>query len=144
MNQRKCIAQRAAYLVLPGFASLLRRARPVAAPAPLRGTVGLVAADRRTGLHLCVPLSTHLWLLCFVNRWEVTDFWHPGILERESLTGKHVTHLWEHRGTDAGPTGDQTIGSRPRAAALVGHRQRHRLGNRIPSQQTVSDKYLLA
>src|SRR5229473_3054000 len=47
--QRKRIAQRVTYLVLPGFAPLLRRARPVGAPAPLRGAGGLVAAHGRAG-----------------------------------------------------------------------------------------------
>jgi hypothetical protein len=85
--QRKPIAQRAAYLVLPGFAPLLRRARPVVAPAPLRCAVALVAAHRCAGVHLCVPLSSHLQLLCLVDQWPVTDFWHPGDLESEFLPG---------------------------------------------------------
>src|SRR5258706_2778686 len=70
----KRIAQWPSYLVLPGFAPLLRRARPVVTPAPLRGTVGLVAAHRHTGTHLCVPLSSHLQLLCLVYELEVIDF----------------------------------------------------------------------
>src|SRR6266516_6434233 len=98
--QRKRLAQRAAYLVLPGFAPLLRCAWPVGAPTPLRCAVGLVAAHGRAGVPLCVPLSTHLRLLCFFDQWEVADFWHPGILERESLAGDHVAPLWESRGLD--------------------------------------------
>ena len=98
--QRKPIAQRAAYLVLPGFTPLLRRARPVVAPTPLRRAGGLVAAHGRAGIHLCVPLSTHLRLLCLVDQWAVSDFWHPGVLDGESLPGAHVTHLWESRGLD--------------------------------------------
>ena len=142
--QRKPIAQRTAYLVLPDFAPLLRRARPIVAPTSLRCAGGPVAAHERAGIPLCVPLSSHLQLLCFVDQWEVADFWHPGILERESLAGDHVAHLWESRGSDAGHPGDQAIGGSPQAAALVGHRQRHRLGSRVSSGRTVSGKSLVA
>src|SRR2546426_12042626 len=142
--QRRLIAQRAAYLVLPGFTPLLRRARPVVAPVPLRCAVGLVATHGRAGVFLCVPLSSHLRLLCLVDQWAVTDFWHPGVLDGKSLTGDHVAHLWESRGAAAEHPGDQTMGGSPQAAALVGHRQRHRLGSRVPSERTVSGKSLLA
>src|SRR5229473_5884978 len=142
--QRERLAQRASYLVLPGFAPLLRRTRPVVAPAPLRCTVGPVAAHERPGVPLCVPLSSHLQLLCLAYQWAVADFWYPGILERESLAGDHVAHLWESRGAAAGHPGDQAMGSSPQAAALVGHRQRHRLGSRVPTRRTVSGKSLMA
>src|SRR5258708_27042875 len=59
----KRIAPWPSYLVLPGFAPLLRRARPVVTPAPFRGTLGLVAPHPHTEPHLCVPLSSHLQLL---------------------------------------------------------------------------------
>src|SRR2546428_2985190 len=142
--QRKPIAQRAAYLVLPGIAPLLRRAWPVVAPASLRCAGGLVAAHGRAGVPLCAPLSTHLRLLCLVDQWAVTAFWHPGVLDGEFLAGDHVAPLWESRGLAAGHPGDQAMGSSPQAAALVGHRQRHRLGSRIPTRRTVSGKSLLA
>ena len=55
-----------------------------------------------------------------------------------------MLNLREHRGADAGHTGDETIGSSPERAALLGRRQRHRLGSRLPFRPTVSDKYFLA
>src|SRR6266699_3376518 len=139
--QRKPIAQRSSHLVLPGFAPLLRRAWPVVAPAPSRCAVGLVAAHWRAGIHLCVSLSSHLQLLCLVDQWAVTDFWHPGVLESEFLP---VVHLWESRRAAAGHPSDQAMGSSPQTAALVGHRQRQRLGSRVPSGRTVSGKSLVA
>src|SRR6266702_1329923 len=131
--QCKHITQRATYLVLPGFTPLLRRTRPVVAPAPLRCTGELVAAHERAGVPLCIPLPSHLRLLGLVYQWAVTDFWHSRVLERESHPGDHVAPLWEPGGADAGHPGDQTIWSSSQAAALVGHRQHHRLGSWVPS-----------
>src|SRR5258708_3234163 len=142
--QRKHIAQRATYLVLSGFAPLLRRTRPVVAPAPLHCTGELVAAHGRAGVPLCLPLPSHLRLLCLVYQWAVTDFWHSRVLECESLPGDHVAPLWVYRGADAGHPGDQAIGSSPQAAALVDHPQHHRLGSWVPSWRAVSGKFLLA
>ncbi len=90
------------------------------------------------------------WLLTgvlgflFVYQWAVTDFWHSRVLECESLPGDHVAPLWVYRGADAGHPGDQAIGSSPQAAALVDHRQHHRLGSWVPSWRAVSGKFLLA